>query len=123
MENAGRALAQPRIAEPAESDLLTTCLKCRPEIMKRFREIDTHPEIARGQSVRMASVDALASELETNGLVVLPPLLSADQLREMQEAFAARLRRLRWNNFDGYQRTEIYRHMVEDVLLLAARLR
>lgn len=86
--------------------------------MKRFKEIDTHPEIARGHSVRMASVDALASELETNGLVVLPSLLSADQLREMQEAFAARLRRLRWNNFDGYQRNEIYRYMVEDVLLL-----
>ena len=87
--------------------------------MKRFKEIDTHPENARGHSVRMASVDALVSELETNGLVVLPSLVSADQLREMQEAFAARLRRLRWNNFDGYQRTEIYRHMLEDVLLLA----
>src|SRR6187397_758229 len=87
--------------------------------MKRFKEIDTHPDIARRPGVRMASVDALASELETNGLVVMPPLLSADQLREMQEAFAARLRRLRWNNFDGYQRTETYRHMVEDVLLLA----
>lgn len=87
--------------------------------MKRFREIDSHPELARGQSVRLVSVEALASELETNGLVALPPLLSAEQLREMQEAFAARLRRLRWNNFDGYQRTEIYRHMVEDVLLLA----
>jgi len=86
--------------------------------MKRFKQIDTHPEIARGHSVRMASVDALASELETNGLVVLPSLLSTDQLREMQEAFAARLRHLRWNNFDGYQRNEIYRHMVEDVLLL-----
>src|SRR6185369_2837182 len=87
--------------------------------MKRFKEIDTNPDLARGPGVRMASVDALASELETNGLVVMPSLLSVDQLREMQEAFAARLRRLRWNNFDGYQRTEIYRHMVEDVLLLA----
>jgi Phytanoyl-CoA dioxygenase (PhyH) len=76
--------------------------------MKRFREIDINPERARGQSVRLASVDALASELETNGVVGLPPLLSADQLGEMQEAFAARLRRVRWNNFDGpnYQLTE-----------------
>jgi ectoine hydroxylase-related dioxygenase (phytanoyl-CoA dioxygenase family) len=87
--------------------------------MKRFREIDTNPEVAAEQSPRMASLDALASELETNGLVVLPPLLTAEQLKDMQDAFAARLRRLRWNNFDGYQRTEIYRHMVEDVLLLA----
>ena len=87
--------------------------------MKRFKEPDTHPELARGESPRLASVDALTLELETNGLVVLPPLLSTEQLREMQDAFDARLRRLRWNNFDGYQRTEIYRHMIEDVLLLA----
>ncbi len=85
--------------------------------MKRFKEIDIDAGLARG--TRLASVDALASELETNGVVVLPSILSAEQLREMQEAFEARLRRLRWNNFDGYQRTEIYRHMIEDVLLLA----
>jgi hypothetical protein len=36
----------------------------------------------------------------------------------MQEAFASRLQHLRWNNFDGYQKTEPYRHMVEDVLVL-----
>src|SRR5262249_8825671 len=36
----------------------------------------------------------------------------------MQEAFAGRLRRVRWNHFDGYERTEVHRHMVEDVLLL-----
>ncbi|MGZ8848146.1 MAG: hypothetical protein ACXW3C_16930, partial [Pyrinomonadaceae bacterium] len=85
--------------------------------MKRFKEIDIDTGLARG--TRLASVDALASELETNGVVVLPSILSAEQLRDMQEAFDARLRRLRWNNFDGYQRTEIYRRMVEDVLLLA----
>jgi hypothetical protein len=36
----------------------------------------------------------------------------------MQAAFDSRLQTLRWNNFDGYQKTEPYRHMVEDVLLL-----
>jgi hypothetical protein len=34
----------------------------------------------------------------------------------MQRAFEVRLRRIRWNNFDGYQKTEPYRHMVEDIL-------
>src|SRR5205807_1681447 len=29
-----------------------------------------------------------------------------------------RLRRLRWNDFDGYEKTELYRHMVQDVLTL-----
>jgi len=87
--------------------------------MKRFKETNNiHSQTEREQSVRMASVDALASELETNGVVVLPSLLSAEQLRGMQAAFAARLKRLRWNHFDGYQRTEPYRFMVEDVLLL-----
>ena len=65
-----------------------------------------------------ADVDGLASKLEVDGVVVLPQLLSAATLRAMQVAFDARLRNIRWNNFDGYQKTEPYRHMVEDVLLL-----
>ena len=68
---------------------------------------------------RLASVDALASELETNGIVVLPSLVSAETLREMQDAFNARLTHVRWNNFDGYMRTEVYRLMIEDLLTLA----
>ncbi len=63
-------------------------------------------------------VDRIVAELETNGIVVLPPIVSDQQLAEMQRAFATRLRNLRWNNFEGYQKTEVYRHMVEDVLLL-----
>jgi hypothetical protein len=44
--------------------------------------------------------------------------MSPEKLRGMQLAFESRLRRIRWNNFEGYQRTELYRHMVEDVLVL-----
>lgn len=66
-----------------------------------------------------ASVETLVSQLQDDGLVVLPSLLPAEDLLQMQTAFTARLSNLRWNNFDGYQRTEIYRHMIEDVLLLA----
>ena len=62
--------------------------------------------------------DVLAAELETEGLVVLHGLLSAEQLSAMQRAFAARLGRMRWNNADGYHQTERFRHMVEDVLVL-----
>lgn len=65
-----------------------------------------------------ATVDRLTTELETNGIVVVPNLLSAEQIGGMQNAFETKLRRMRWNNFDGYQKTELYRHMVEDVLLL-----
>ena len=63
-------------------------------------------------------IDGLVSRLEEDGIVVLPDLIDAPTLRAMQKAFAARLQRLRWNNFDGYQKTEPYRHMVEDVLVL-----
>ena len=68
--------------------------------------------------VDQALVNQLFAELDSDGIVVLPNLLSAEQLRGMREAFETRLRRLRWNNFDGYQKTETYRHMVEDVLIL-----
>jgi hypothetical protein len=60
----------------------------------------------------------LAAELEQNGIVMLPRLLNDEQLSGMQRAFEVRLRRLRWNNFEGYQKTEPYRHMIEDVLTL-----
>lgn len=63
-------------------------------------------------------VDRLFSELARDGIVVLPSLLTPEQLSAMQRAFASRLRRLRWNNFDGYEKTEPYRHMVQDVLTL-----
>jgi hypothetical protein len=65
-----------------------------------------------------ADVDRVVAELEVDGISLLPPLLAEEQLKGMQQAFAAKLRKLRWNNFDGYQKTEPYRHMVEDVLLL-----
>lgn len=69
-------------------------------------------------AARRFDVDALVSELESNGLLVLPQLLDAHKLRGMQKALEARLRRMRWNNFDGYHKTERFRHMIEDVLLL-----
>ncbi len=66
----------------------------------------------------LADEEELYLELERNGVVLLPKLLSPEQLKGMQRAFASRLRRLRWNNFDGYEKTEPYRHMVQDVLTL-----
>ena len=85
--------------------------------MRRFKGNEINSD-SRAPA-KLASVDALASELETNGIVVLPSLVSSEALREMQEAFAARLTHMRWNNFDGYARTEVYRLMIEDVLTLA----
>jgi hypothetical protein len=64
------------------------------------------------------AVDTVFSRLHEDGISVLPGLVSLDTLRAMQEAFATRLQRTRWNNFEGYQKTEPYRHLVEDVLTL-----
>jgi hypothetical protein len=60
----------------------------------------------------------LAAQLEADGIVILPGFLEPESLRRMQWAFARRLRRLRWNDFDGYEKTERFRHMVQDVLTL-----
>jgi len=61
----------------------------------------------------------MANDLETDGIARLPQLVSAETLADMQSAFASRLSRLRWNDQDGYERTELFRHMVQDILTLA----
>ena len=60
----------------------------------------------------------LIQRLEIDGIAPLPALLSVERLRGMQTAFESRLRRLRWNDHDGFEKTEKYRHMVQDVLAL-----
>src|ERR1051326_3122766 len=62
--------------------------------------------------------DEALAELQEHGIVSFPGLISAEQLRSMQAAFESRLQRVRWNNFEGYEKTEPYRHMIEDVLVL-----
>jgi hypothetical protein len=87
--------------------------------MRNLREINIEQTPAPWPvTAHLPSAEGLALELERNGAVVLPSLLTAEQLRGMQSAFAAKLKRLRWNQFDGYERTEPYRLMIEDVLLL-----
>jgi len=65
-----------------------------------------------------AVVTKLVTALESDGIAQLPTLLRPHQLAGMQRAFASRLNRLRWNDVDGYEQTELYRHMVHDVLAL-----
>src|SRR5216684_609920 len=80
---------------------------------------ETETNIEGSYSVQSEPLVArLVEELESNGIVALPSLFKSEELASMRRAFESKLRRLRWNNFDGYQKTETYRHMVEDVLLL-----
>lgn len=68
---------------------------------------------------RPTEVAALVRDLEANGIVRLPRLVSDEILRDMQQAFASRLQAMRWNNVDGYERGERMRLTVNDVLTLA----
>jgi phytanoyl-CoA dioxygenase PhyH len=60
----------------------------------------------------------LTSQLDRDGIVLLPQLVTSPQLQKMQQAFEARLRHMAWNDTLGYERTEMYRHMIQDVLTL-----
>lgn len=86
----------------------------RDEMQITGNEVSGFPRLAGTDP----QVDELYSRLDQDGIVVLPELAGPATLRAMREAFGAQLQRLRWNNFDGYQKTEPYRHMVEDVLVL-----
>lgn len=60
----------------------------------------------------------LTAMLERDGLVRLPEIVSSEQLRSMQQAFLARLQRMAWNDVPGFERTEKFRYMIQDVLAL-----
>ena len=68
-------------------------------------------------ATRLASSPVLES-LEHDGVAVLPNFITGTVLREMQEAFRSVLQRPRWNDFDGYEQTMPYQHMVQNVLTL-----
>lgn len=60
----------------------------------------------------------LTNQLDRDGIVALPEFVAGPQLLGMQQAFEARLRHMAWNDTMGYERTEMYRHMIQDVLIL-----
>lgn len=69
-------------------------------------------------AAQVAVSASLAAQLEKDGIVILANFVAPDQLRDLQRAFALRLKRLRWNDFEGYDKTERHRHMVQNVLTL-----
>ncbi len=75
-------------------------------------------EVREVQKSKPPEIDEALATLERDGIVILHNLLSDQLVRDMQRAFAARLHRMRWNDFDGYEK-EVYRHLVPDVLILA----
>lgn len=98
--------------DPRFSDRITTSK------MDRSQNLSTGPNGLQAAAVDDLSLSPLLAQLKANGIVALPSIISAEQLVSMRRAFEAKLLRLRWNNFDGYEKTEPYRHMIEDILLI-----
>jgi len=88
--------------------------------MKRMSEMQSVielPKRSNSPSADPSRVDQTVAELEQNGIVVFHDLISSEQLAGMQRAFISRLKRLRWNNFEGYEK-ERYRHVINDLLTI-----
>lgn len=85
--------------------------------MQMPADISIAPTIDANSAWRVSvdTIEALTSELRDKGVVRLPGLVSAEQLKSMQTGFQARLRSMRCNNIDGFEK-ELYRHVVQDVL-------
>ena len=73
----------------------------------------------RHETDTLSQVKRLTDILKRDGVVALPPLVTPPTLQVMQAAFDARMQSVRYNEVDGYIRTERMRRMVEDVLTLA----
>lgn len=58
------------------------------------------------------------NDLVNDGISVVSDLIPGDVLAEMQSAFARRLQHQQWNDIEGYAKTDLYRLMISDVLLL-----
>src|SRR5689334_10475401 len=86
--------------------------------MKESNSVSPDHRQRESSSFSDSVFNTLLAHLQEHGIVSLPSLFSAEQLRSMQAAFESRLQRVRWNNFEGYEKTEPYRHMIEDVLVL-----
>lgn len=68
--------------------------------------------------IELLSAAPVTAQLEQDGIVILSNFLGGETLKAMQDAFELRLRHQRWNDVDGYEKTERFRHMVQDVLML-----
>ncbi len=71
-----------------------------------------------GSGATTTEADRYFETLERDGVVVMPNLIPPADLEEMQDAFSARLSNMRWNNVDGYIRTDWARRYVEDLMML-----
>lgn len=77
--------------------------------------VDTANSSQSGQTL----ADRALASLTQDGAVTLPSLVSHETLAEMRMVFESRLRHMSLNNVAGYQRGELYRLTVDNVLTLS----
>ncbi len=66
----------------------------------------------------LTETETVVKSLEQDGIALLPNFLEQQQLQSMRTAFESRLQHLRCSDIDGYEKTEPFRHMVQDILTL-----
>jgi hypothetical protein len=66
----------------------------------------------------LVGAEGVLSDLQETGIAVLPEFIPQQQLKQVQRAFDSVLMRMRWNDFDGYEKNDKYRLMVQNVLTL-----
>ena len=66
----------------------------------------------------MENVEELFGILNKDGVVVIDDYLSAESMEKIQQALAVKFKAMRWNDVDGYEKTEAYRHFVFDILTI-----
>jgi hypothetical protein len=64
------------------------------------------------------NTDAYLEQLETDGILILDGLIPEKQLKDMQRTFNQKLQNLSFNSTSGFQRYEMYRDYVEDLLMV-----
>jgi hypothetical protein len=60
------------------------------------------------------------NQLHQDGILILENFIPETQLLQMQQAFNHKLGQLNFNSTNGYQRYEMYRDYVEDLMTVDA---
>ena len=66
----------------------------------------------------MKNLEECLEILNKEGILVLDNFLPESTIQNMQQAINVKFKTMRWNDVDGYEKTEKYRHFVFDLLTL-----
>lgn len=99
-----------------DKKMIRSTFKIGKKINRSIDLLTLFDKFARLEDQAMEHKDIL-SQLEKDGIMVLQDFVEPSELNRMQQAFNKRLENLSFNSTQGYQRYEMYRDYVEDLLL------